>query len=248
MKILLTGCEGFVGQHLFKFLTNQKHEVICLDKTTGNDLLSCDLKYSVDLVIHLAGLSGVRDSLGRPEEYWVQNVIAGQRLFDFFKDTRILYASSSTAHEPWKNPYAMSKYSLERIAPANSMGMRFTTVYGPNARETMLIPRILRNDVPYINTNHSRDFIHVEDILTAIGFLIVNKPPRKRKVIDVGTGASHNLLDILSHLNMEVKDKRMGTIFERKDNKANIGTLTKMGWMPTIDLFDYLKGEKDGNI
>ena len=135
MKILLTGSEGFVGQHLFKFLTNQKHEVICLDKTTGNDLLSCDLKYSVDLVIHLAGLSGVRDSLDKSEEYWIQNVIAGQRLFDYFKDTRILYASSSTAHEPWKNPYAMSKYALERVAPANSMGMRFTTVYGPNARK-----------------------------------------------------------------------------------------------------------------
>ena len=102
MKILLTGSEGFIVQHLFKFLTKQNHQVTCLDKNSGNDLLSCDLKYSVDLVIHLAGLSGVRDSLDRPTEYWVENVIAGQRLFDFFKDTRILYASSSTAHEPWK--------------------------------------------------------------------------------------------------------------------------------------------------
>ena len=110
MNILLTGSEGFVGQHLFKFL-KPNHKITCLDKLTGNDLLSCDLKHNVDLVIHLAGLSGVRDSLERPTEYWEQNVIAGQRLFDYFKDTRILYASSSTAHEPWKNPYAMSKYS-----------------------------------------------------------------------------------------------------------------------------------------
>ena len=66
----------------------------------------------------------------------------------------------------------MSKYALERVAPANSMGMRFTTVYGPNARETMLIPRILRNDVPYINTNHSRDFIHVDDLVRAIDNLM----------------------------------------------------------------------------
>ena len=110
MNILLTGSEGFIGQHLNKFLNEQGHKVICIDKESGNDLLSCDLKYSVDLVIHLAGLSGVRDSLDRPTEYWEQNVIAGQRLFQYFKDTRILYASSSTAHEPWKNPYAMSKY------------------------------------------------------------------------------------------------------------------------------------------
>ena len=133
MNILLTGSEGFIGQHLNKFLKDRHHSVICLDKKTGNDLLSCDLKYSVDLVIHLAGLSGVRDSLERPTDYWEQNVIAGKRLFDYFKDTRIIYASSSTAHEPWKNPYAMSKYSLEQIAPENSIGCRFTTVYGPNA-------------------------------------------------------------------------------------------------------------------
>ena len=90
MNILLTGSEGFIGQHLNKFLKDRHHSVICLDKKTGNDLLSCDLKYSVDLVIHLAGLSGVRDSLERPTDYWEQNVIAGKRLFDYFKDTRII--------------------------------------------------------------------------------------------------------------------------------------------------------------
>ena len=119
--------------------------------------------------------------------------------------------------------------------------MRFTTVYGPGAREKMLIPKILKNDVDYINVDHSRDFIHIDDILSAISFLILNPIPRKPKFVDVGTGVSNNLLDILSHLNMEVKDKRMGTIFERKDNKANIGTLTKMGWSPMINLLDYLK-------
>ena len=90
MDILLTGSDGFIGRHLNNFL-KPNHKVICLDKETGNDLLSCDLKYSVDLVIHLAGLSGVRDSLGRPEEYWIQNVIAGQRLFDFFKDLSLIH-------------------------------------------------------------------------------------------------------------------------------------------------------------
>ena len=136
---------------------------------------------------------------------------------------------------------------METIAPHNALGMRFTTVYGPGAREKMLIPRLLRDDVPYINVDHKRDFIHITDLMTAIGFLIVNKI-KKRKVIEIGTGVSNNLLDILSHLNMEVKDKRVGTMFERKDNQANINVLKDLGWSPTIDLFDYLKGEKDGSI
>ena len=245
MNILLTGSEGFIGKNLQSF-HKDNHHLICLDKKTGNDLITCDLDYDVDLVIHLAGLSGVRQSLDDPIGYWDNNVVASYRVFNQFKNgPKILYASSSTAREPWRNPYAMSKFYMETIAPHNALGMRFTTVYGPNAREQMLIPKILRDDVSYINVDHSRDFIHVEDILTAIGFLIVNKPPRKRKVIDVGTGVSHNLLDILSHLNIDVKDKRMRTMFERKDNKAQIGVLSEMGWIPKTNLLDYLKENYD---
>ena len=69
-----------MNQHLNKFLKDRHHSVICLDKETNNDLLSCDLKYSVDLVIHLVVLSGVRDSLERPTDYWQQNVIAVQKI------------------------------------------------------------------------------------------------------------------------------------------------------------------------
>lgn len=133
---------------------------------------------------------------------------------------------------------------METIAPHNALGMRFTTVYGPGAREQMLIPKILRDEVSYINIDHSRDFIHIEDVQTAISFLIVNKI-KKRKVIDVGTGISNKLIDILSHINMEVKDKRMGTMFERKDNKANIDVLSQMGWVPKTNLLDYLKENYD---
>ena len=240
MKILMTGSEGFIGSNL----RNTDYHFHCLDIKSGKDIMTCELP-DVDVVIHLAGLSGVRDSLDRPTDYWINNVIATQRIFDRYKDKRILYASSSTAYEPWRNPYAMSKHYMETIAPHNALAMRFTTVYGPGAREQMLIPKILKDDVSYINVDHSRDFIHVEDILTAIGFLIINKPPKKRKVIDIGTGISYNLLDILSHLNIEVKDKRMGTMFERKDNMAQIGVLSEMGWVPKTKLLDYLKENYD---
>jgi nucleoside-diphosphate-sugar epimerase len=243
MKILLTGSEGFIGQNLQTFLKD-KHQLICIDKKTGNDLLTCDLNYEVDIVIHLAGLSGVRDSLDKPIDYWINNVVASHRLFKQFKNTRILYASSSTAREPWRNPYAMSKFYMEHIAPANTMGMRFTTVYGPGAREEMFIPKLLKKEVTYINSDHKRDFIHVSDILTAISILMTNKI-KKRKVIDIGTGVSHSLIDILNHLNISVDEKRIGTMFERKDNQAQIGALIELGWKPEINLFNYLKENYD---
>tara|TARA_Y200000002_G_scaffold52993_1_gene38531 strand:- start:3094 stop:3810 length:717 start_codon:yes stop_codon:yes gene_type:complete len=235
MKILMTGSEGFIGSNL----RNTDYHFHCLDIKSGKDIMTCELP-DVDVVIHLAGLSGVRDSLDRPTDYWINNVIATQRIFDRYKDKRILYASSSTAYEPWKNPYAMSKYSMEQIAPKNSVGMRFTTVYGPGARETMLIPRILRNDVPYINVNHKRDFIHVDDVISSILLLLHNT---YTGILDVGTGVSNKLTDILTRVGIEAKGQ-IGGDNERFDNKADTTILNSYGWKSSIDLFDYIKKNK----
>jgi nucleoside-diphosphate-sugar epimerase len=240
MNILLTGSEGFIGQHLYNFLKNN-HKVICIDKQTGNDLLTCDLKYNVDLVIHLAGLSGVRDSLERPTEYWEQNVIAGQRLFHYFKDTRILYASSSTAHEPWRNPYAMSKYGMEQLEHPNSLGLRFTTVYGSNARKNMLIPKIIRNDIQYLNVNHTRDFVYVDDVVSAIDVVLNNDV---RGVIDVGTGVSNKLVDIAEYFKIDY-EPRIADETERLNNTADTKILNSLGWHAKINLYDYIKENKN---
>ncbi len=243
MNILLTGSDGFIGQNLHTHLKKLNHNVIQLDIKSGNDLMDCPLNYHVELVIHLAGLSGVRDSMNNPTDYWKQNVIVSQRLFDFFKDTKILYASSSTAYEPWRNPYAMSKYGIEQIAPENSLGMRFTTVYGPNAKPNMLIPKILKNDVQYINTNHKRDFIHVNDVMDAIDILMLNDV---KGVIDVGTGHSHNLVDIIDYFKIDC-DKKLGDENERLDNQADLNTLNSLGWKPKVNLYNYIKEMRNVN-
>ena len=242
MDILLTGCDGFIGNHLNTYLST-KHKIIGLDAKSGNNLLVCNLNYNVDLVIHLAARSGIKDSLNNPTDYWKNNVIVSKRLFDHFKNTKILYASSSTAYEPFRNPYAMSKYAMEQIAPNNSLGMRFTTAYGPGARESMLIPRILRNDLEYINTNHSRDFIHVNDIVSAIDVLIdshIDTPYRYNGVIDVGTGITNTLTSIIDYFKLNVK-RLEGDEHERLDNKADINILNDLGWKPKYELITYIE-------
>ena len=243
MNILLTGSEGFIGQHIQSFLKD-KHNLICLDKKTGNDLLNCDLDYDVDLVIHLAGLSGVRDSLDNPVDYWTNNVVASHRVFKQFKNgPKILYASSSTAKEPWRNPYAMSKFYMETIAPHNALGMRFTTVYGPGARENMLIPKILRNDVQFLHVNHIRDFIHVNDIVSAVEIMMNNT---FRGVIDVGTGVSNKLVDIADYFKIDYKSV-IGGETERIDNTADTSILNKFGWRAKINLYSYIEENRNVN-
>ena len=242
MNILLTGSDGFVGSHLFHQL-KEEHDVIGFDIKNGHDILNSELPKDIDLVIHLAGLSGVKDSLNRPTDYWKTNVIGTQRLFEHYENTRIIYASSSTAHEPWKNPYAMSKYSMEQLFHINSLGLRFTTVYGPGARKDMLIPQILKGKVNYINVNHSRDFIHVDDVISAVEKVMHID---LRGVIDIGTGESHKLVDIVDYFKIDY-DKKMGDETERLDNKADISIMEDYNWSAKIDLYKYIKENRNVN-
>ena len=242
MNILLTGSDGFIGSHLFHQL-KEEHDVIGFDIKNGHDILNSELPKDIDLVIHLAGLSGVKDSLNRPTDYWKTNVIGTQRLFEHYENTRIIYASSSTAHEPWKNPYAMSKYSMEQLFHTNSLGLRFTTAYGPGARKDMLIPQILKGKVNYINVNHSRDFIHVDDVVSAVEKVMYID---LRGVIDIGTGESHKLVDIADYFKIDY-DKKMGDETERLDNKADISIMEEYNWSAKIDLYKYIKENKNVN-
>jgi len=241
MNILLTGHKGFIGNRLFTYLQEKDHTVIAVDKLTGHDIMSCDFPHNIETVIHLAGLSGVRDSLDRPTEYWKTNVIGSQRIFDFYKNKRVIYASSSTAYEPWQNPYAMSKYAMEQLEHPNSLGMRFTTVYGPGAREHMLIPKILKNDIQYLNVNHTRDFIHVDDVVSAID-TVLHKDVRG--VIDVGTCISNKLVDIADYFKIDYKS-RIADETERLDNTANTEILNSLGWHAKINLYNYIEENKD---
>ena len=82
MNILLTGSEGFIGSNLKSHIEqNIDANIHCVDLKFGDDLQTCLLPENIDLVIHLAGLSGVRQSLDNPTEYWKQNVIVSQRIF-----------------------------------------------------------------------------------------------------------------------------------------------------------------------
>lgn len=241
MNILLTGHKGFIGNRLLQYLQSKDHTIIPIDKLTGHDIISCDFPHNIETVIHLAGLSGVRDSLDRPADYWKTNVIGSQRIFDFYKTKRVIYASSSTAYEPWRNPYAMSKYGMEQLEHPNSLGMRFTTVYGPGARETMLIPKILKNDIEYLNVNHTRDFIHVDDVISAIDIVLQNDV---RGVIDVGTSISNKLIDIADYFKIDYQN-RIADETERLNNTADTKILNSLGWHAKTNLYGYIEENKN---
>jgi UDP-glucuronate 4-epimerase len=220
MKILITGNEGFIGSNLEKFLKLQGHIITGIDIKSGNDILICELP-DCDLVVHLAGIGGVRESLTDPAKYWRNNVEGTKRILEHYQDKRVLVASSSSQYEPHLNPYAASKHVVESISHRNAVFMRFHTVYSSAPRKGMFFDKLINGTVEYI-TNHSRDFIHVEDVCRAIELLI---DADFVGPIDVGTGISVNMVDICPNLPL-----KEFTPNERKHTRADIRKLELLGF------------------
>ena len=166
MEVLITGDKGFIGSNLVNYLNNYNIYGIDYPKNVLTSVLP-----PVDCVIHLAASTGVRSSHKNPKAYFNNNLKTTKRIFDHYKDTKILFASTSSVYE-LQSPYSMSKYACELIAPNNVVIMRFFTVWGEqNYRTDMLYGMAMNDQLNYI-TDHKRDFTHVYDVCRAIKILI----------------------------------------------------------------------------
>ena len=242
MDILLTGHRGFIGSSLINVL-RLNHTVTGIDLVDGDNLLTCELpNQKFDLVIHLAGRSGVRESIKDPSAYWMNNVEASRRLFERYAGTRILYASSSSAYEPDLNPYAASKYILEELAERypDTLGMRFHTVYSSYPRENMFFDKLFNKKLEYVTT-HYRDFVHLHDVIDAINILIEAK--HVNGVLDIGSGEPIKIQDLAPDLPV-----RLNTPNERKWTCANLEKMKTLGYKPKYNVEKYLTKADTGVI
>ena len=239
MRVLVTGHKGFIGRNVYLDWQEQLGSAN-VDGIDFPDNIGQFDGGDYDLVIHLAAYANIRESLEDPEKFYVNNVLMAKQLFDWCRDTntRLLYASSSAVEEEyWENPYAMTKWVNEMMAPSNSVGLRFTTVYGPDSREDMMY-RMLEDKTAKYVTNHRRDWIHVKDVCRAIRYLAhanVNGP------VSVGTGNSVSVKELAEKMGMGNLPLKEDTPGERLDNVADTTVLTSIGWFPTVNVMDTVK-------
>jgi len=153
---------------------------------------------SVDLVVHLAALAGVRPSIANPVRYSEVNVTGTLNLFEQCRKSgvkKIVLASSSSVYGlhsevPFKesdkcgypvSPYAATKRAGELAAFAEHhlhgtdlTCLRFFTVYGPRQRPDLAIAtftRAIAFGKPielYGDGSTSRDYTWIDDIIDGV--------------------------------------------------------------------------------
>lgn len=243
MKVLLTGTKGyrpgFIANNFIRLYAS-KYDITEYDGDIREWDKAGEYWKRFDMILHLAAMAGVRRSHEEPELYWDVNVTASKRIFESvqptvssaFQGLPVIYASSSSVYEWWLSPYATTKFAMEAIAPKNSLGLRFHTVYGDNSRTDMLYDKLLKQDVSYL-TNHTRDWTHVEDICSAIDICIQNFAELKpHRAIDVGNGQPVSVVDMAKKLwpdnTLPVREVQG----ERQDTCADPTILLEYGWKP----------------
>ena len=108
-KILVTGHRGFIGRYVFADW-RRTHGYLVKGIDHPDDIVDFEPD-DYQLVIHLAAWADIRESMEKPEAYYVNNVAKAKPIFDWCAktNTRLLYASSSAVGDSyWENPYALS--------------------------------------------------------------------------------------------------------------------------------------------
>jgi UDP-glucose 4-epimerase len=194
MRVLVTGGAGYIGSVVTEELVKGGHEAVVYDslykghraavvpgaKFVEGDLMDTERvrgalrENGIEAVIHMAADSLVGESVGKPEKYYRNNVVAGLALLDAMlsEDVKRLVFSSTAATygEPEKqpieetdktnptNPYGETKLAFEHALKwyDGAHGLRYASLRYFNAAgatrhcgewhdpETHLIPIVLQ--------------------------------------------------------------------------------------------------------
>ncbi len=157
-KAVVTGGEGFIGNHLRKALIDEGFEVVSIDIKSGQDILNTPMLTEAfagaTYVFHTAALPRVPYSIEHPQETNKINVEGTLSVLVAAKEAgvqKVIYSGSSSAYGNQTvmpltedmpanpiSPYALQKYIGEQycklfrdVYGLPTVSLRYFNVYGP---------------------------------------------------------------------------------------------------------------------
>lgn len=250
LKIYITGNLGFIGSHLEKELKKLGHETEGFDIKKGGNFKrnngfiyheKQDIRelyrveqsigdFKPDVVIHLAALAGVRESLENPRDYFETNITGTYNVLlasKKYKVKNVLVASSSSVYGDHENPlneeincykplspYAASKIGTEAICQYFGKWLtvnvfRPFTVFGSGVREVSVFHQLIESAknktefTMYGDGSSSRGYTYVGDLVDGI-IKLMNYFPQGCDVLNLGGDEEISLQELIEIVKNEL--------------------------------------------
>lgn len=231
----MTGYLGFIGRHLLKRLVG--NEIFLVDREIGKNILEMGWFPKVDLVYHLAAQTRVINSIEKPLEDAMDNILATIKLLEQYgKDTRMVYTGSAGCGVDPVSPYGLSKRTAGeyiKMLAKDYVICNLPNVYGWG--DDRVVTSFLNSEkiIIYGNGQQTRDFVYIDDIVG--GLLKAKDWPTGE--YDFGSGTETKIIDLAKMFNKEIEflPKRWG----EKDNSCVANTTPD--WKPEISLEEGIK-------
>jgi ADP-L-glycero-D-manno-heptose 6-epimerase len=217
-KIIITGTDGFIGSNLKKRLES-KYEIIEINEDifkTSNWREEVSKYFWTEIrgVFHIGACS---NTLETDVNYiMLVNYEFTKHLTDLCisKNVPIIYSSSAanygTNNQHPSNLYGWSKYTAEDYSISRGgIGLRYFNVYGPGEEKKgkmasvayqMTIAHREGKDIKLFPKNPRRDFVYVEDVVSANIHALDNYEILSGKYYEVGSGEARTFEDVLDTL------------------------------------------------
>jgi nucleoside-diphosphate-sugar epimerase len=208
------------------------------------------LKHQFDYMIHMATCYGRKNE--SKNEIFKTNVSFPSELAEALKNQISNWINIDTTLPPEVNYYSQTKYEfLQFLKVTNKpkvLNLKLQQIYGPNDGTfvTFIINSLLENvaHVDMSKGTQRRDFIYIDDVISAIYFCMKKPQEDSFNQIDIGTGKTYTIREVVEKLqNFSSQNKtkfNWGKKTER-DNEpqelvASISKLQATGWRPQFDL------------
>jgi UDP-2-acetamido-2,6-beta-L-arabino-hexul-4-ose reductase len=182
IKVGITGQSGFIGTHLFNYLSLKKDEIILIpfrDEYFQNKAQLDSFVHQCDTIVHLSAMNRHSD----PQLIYETNTNLVKQLIGSCENTRskphILFSSSS--QEERDNPYGRSKRTgrelFEKWAEkdnASFTGLIIPNVFGPfgnpyyNSVIATFCHQLTHNEQPHIDVDGDMKLIYVGELIQII--------------------------------------------------------------------------------
>jgi nucleoside-diphosphate-sugar epimerase len=220
MKVLVTGCSGFIGQRLVAALLAEGHSVICAGRTAAP--LGADVSFvpkdfrrdvtaaawapcldGVDAVINAAGIIAAR----RADDFELVHVRGPRALFDACVSAgvpRLIQLSALGADAGARSQFHTSKRAADdyaRSLPLGAVIVQPSLVYGRGGASAALFGALASAPITLLPGDGSQlvQPVHVDDVVRGIAAILATPALRDTTIAFVGPGPL-SMRDFLARL------------------------------------------------